>query len=107
MKDLMGMMKQAQEMQQKMAEAQERLAAAEVTGESGGAMVAVTLNGKGDLVSVKIDRAMIDPNEPEILEDLIVAAHADARRKVEVKQREMMAEATSGLQLPPGVQLPF
>lgn len=107
MKDLMGLMKQAQEMQQKMADAQERLAEAVVTGESGGGMVAVSLSGKGDLTAVRIDKTMIDPEEPEILEDLIVAAHAEARRKVEAKQKEIMQDATSGLQLPPGVNMPF
>ncbi len=107
MKDLMGMMKQAQEMQQKMAEAQERLASATVTGESGGGMVAVTVNGKNELTGLRIDKTMIDPQEPEILEDLIIAAHAEARRKIEVKQQEMMQEATAGLQLPSGLNLPF
>lgn len=107
MKDLMGIMKKAQEMQQKMAEAQENLAQATVIGESGGGMVAVTLNGKGDLTALRIDKTMIDPEEPEILEDLIVAAHAEAKRKVEEKQKELMQDATAGLQLPPGTSLPF
>lgn len=107
MKDLMGLMKQAQEMQQKMSEAQGRLDETEVTGESGAGMVRVTLTAKGDMRSVSIDKSMMDPQEPEILEDLIVAAHNDARRKAEDAQREVMKEAAGGLQLPPGVNLPF
>lgn len=107
MKDLMGLMKQAQEMQQKMSEAQARLDETEVTGESAAGMVRVTLTAKGDMRRVQIDRSMMDPEEPEILEDLIVAAHNDARRKAEEAQREVMKEAAGGLQLPPGVNLPF
>lgn len=107
MKDLMGMMKQAQAMQEKMAEAQAALDEAQVTGESGGGMVAVTLTAKGDMKALRIDPTMIDPSEPEILEDLILAAHNEARRKAEDKQKELMQDATSGLQLPPGMSLPF
>jgi DNA-binding YbaB/EbfC family protein len=107
MKDLMGLMKQAQEMQQKMSEAQARLDETEVTGESAAGMVRVTLTAKGDMRGVQIDKSMMDPEEPEILEDLIVAAHNDARRKAEEAQREVMKEAAGGLQLPPGVNLPF
>lgn len=107
MKDLMGLMKQAQAMQEKMAEAQAALDEAQVTGESGGGMVAVTLTAKGDMKALRIDPAMIDPSEPEILEDLILAAHNEARRKAEDKQKELMQDATSGLQLPPGMSLPF
>jgi len=106
-KDLMGLMKQAQAMQEKMAEAQAALDEAQVTGESGGGMVAVTLTAKGDMKALRIDPAMIDPSEPEILEDLILAAHNEARRKAEDKQKELMQDATSGLQLPPGMSLPF
>ena len=107
MKNIAQMMKQAQEMQQKMSEAQARLDETEVTGESGAGMVRVTLTAKGDMRSVSIDKSMMDPQEPEILEDLIVAAHNDARRKAEDAQREVMKEAAGGLQLPPGVNLPF
>ncbi|MBO6730012.1 MAG: YbaB/EbfC family nucleoid-associated protein [Maricaulis sp.] len=107
MKDLMGLMKQAQAMQEKMAEAQAALDEAQVTGESGGGMVAVTLTAKGDMKALRIDPTMIDPSEPEILEDLILAAHNEARRKAEDKQKELMQDATSGLQLPPGMSLPF
>lgn len=107
MKDLMGLMKQAQAMQEKMAEAQAALDETQVTGESGGGMVAVTLSAKGDMKALRIDPTMIDPSEPEILEDLILAAHNEARRKAEEKQKELMQDATSGLQLPPGMSLPF
>ncbi len=107
MKDLMGLMKQAQAMQEKMAEAQAALDDALVTGESGGGMVAVTLTAKGDMKALNIDPTMIDPGEPEILEDLILAAHNEARRKAEEKQKELMQDATAGLQLPPGMSLPF
>jgi DNA-binding YbaB/EbfC family protein len=106
-KDLMGLMKQAQAMQEKMAEAQAALDEAQVTGESGGGMVAVTLTAKGDMKALRIDPTMIDPSEPEILEDLILAAHNEARRKAEDKQKELMQDATLGLQLPPGMSLPF
>ncbi|OLF81400.1 nucleoid-associated protein [Maricaulis sp. W15] len=107
MKDLMGLMKQAQAMQEKMTEAQARLDETEVTGEAGAGMVRVTLTAKGDMVSVKVDPGVIDPSEPEILEDLVKAAHADARRKGEAAQQEIMKEAAGGLQLPPGMQMPF
>ena len=107
MKDLMGLMKQAQAMQEKMAEAQAALDEALVTGESGGGMVAVTLTAKGDMKALRIDPTMIDPSEPEILEDLVLAAHNEARRKAEDKQKELMQDAAAGLQLPPGMSLPF
>ena len=101
------MMKQAQEMQTKMAEMQEKVAAVEVEGVAGGGMVTVTLNGKGALLRLKIDPSLIDPNEPEMLEDLIVAAHADAKERVEGRLAEEMQKLTGGLQLPPGFKLPF
>ena len=107
MKDLMDLMKQAQAMQAKMTEAQARLDETEVTGEAGAGMVRVTLTAKGDMVSVKVDPGVLDPSEPEILEDLVKAAHADARRKAEAAQKEIMKEAAGGLQLPPGMQMPF
>jgi len=107
MKDLMGLMKQAQAMQEKMTEAQARLDDMHVTGEAGAGMVRVTLTAKGDMVAIKADPGVIDPSEPEILEDLIKAAHADARRKGEAAQQEIMKEAAGGLQMPPGMQMPF
>lgn len=107
MKDLMGLMKQAQAMQQKMAEAQEKLSEQEVTGEAGAGLVKVTLTAKGDARGVQIDTSLLDPEEPEIVEDLIVAAHADARRKAEALQQEIIKDAAGGLDLPPGMQMPF
>ncbi len=107
MKNLGQMMKQAQEMQAKMAEMQEQLAAVEVTGASGGGMIQVTLNGKGEMRKVAIDPALMDPNEVEVLEDLIVAATNDAKVKVEAQAAQRMSELTGGLNLPPGFKLPF
>lgn len=107
MKNLGQMLKQAQAMQSKMAEMQEKLAAIELTGASGGGMVKITLNGKNELRSVKIDPALLDPKEVEVLEDLIVAAFNDAKGKVDAHMAEEMAKITGGLQLPPGVKLPF
>ncbi len=107
MKNLGQMMQQAQEMQAKMAEMQERLAEVEVTGASGGGMIQVTLNGKGEMRKVAIDPALMDPNEVEVLEDLIVAATNDAKAKVEAQVAQRMSELTGGLNLPPGFKLPF
>jgi len=107
MKNLGQMMKQAQEMQARMAELQARLEAVEIAGASGGGMVSVTVNGKGDLRAVKIDPKLVDPAEVEVLEDLIVAACNDAKAKVEARVAEEMAKLTGGLQLPPGLKLPF
>lgn len=107
MKNLGQMMKQAQEMQARMGQMQAELAAREVSGVSGGGMVTVTLNGKGDMRGLKIDPSLIDPNETEVLEDLIKAAHNDARAKTEALMAEEMAKLTGGLKLPPGFKLPF
>jgi DNA-binding YbaB/EbfC family protein len=107
MKNLGQLMKQAQEMQAKMAEMQEQLADIEVTGAAGGGMISVTLNGKSELRSVKIDPALVDPGEIEVLEDLIAAAFNDAKTKVEARVAEEMSKLTGGLQLPPGMKLPF
>lgn len=107
MKNLGQMMKQAQEMQARMAEMQAQLEHHEVTGASGGGMVAVTLNGKGELRRIKIDPSLIDPKEPEILEDLIVAAHKDAKTKVEQHLADEMAKLTGGLKLPGNMKFPF
>jgi DNA-binding YbaB/EbfC family protein len=106
-KNLGQMMKQAQQMQQKMADMQSQLEAAEITGASGGGMVRVTLSGKGDLKALKIDPALLAENEVEVLEDLIIAAHADARTRVEAYMKDEMAKITGGLSLPPGINLPF
>ena len=107
MKNLGQMMKQAQEMQAKMAELQEQLTRIEVTGAAGGGMVQVTLNGKGEMRAVTIDPALVDPNEVGVLEDLIVAATNDAKAKAEAKVAEKMRELTGGLSLPPGFSLPM
>lgn len=107
MKNLAQMMKQAQQMQSKMAEMQEKLLELEVTGVAGGGMVSVTLNGKSEMRSIKIDPALIDPNEPEVLEDLIVAANNDAKQKVEAQVADKMKDMTGGLNLPEGFKLPF
>jgi DNA-binding YbaB/EbfC family protein len=104
---MMGLMKQAKAMQEQMALATEKLNETEVTGESGGGLVTVTLSAKGDARSIKIDPSILVPSEVEIVEDLIIAAHAEARRKAEDLQQEMMRDATAGLQLPPGMPSPF
>ena len=107
MKNLAGLMKQASQMQSKMAEMQAKLDAAEVEGESGAGMVRITLTGKSDLKRMTIDPKLLDPAEAEMLEDLIVAAHADAKRKVEAIMADEMKNATGGLELPGGMKLPF
>jgi DNA-binding YbaB/EbfC family protein len=107
MKNIGQMMKQAQKLQAKMAELQESLAAMEVHGASGGGMLQVTMNGKGELRKIKIDPSLVDPAEVEVLEDLIVAACNDAKSKVEASVAQHMSELTGGLQLPPGMQFPF
>jgi DNA-binding YbaB/EbfC family protein len=107
MKNIGQIMKQAQQMQTKMAELQEQLAALEVSGSAGGGMVQVTMSGKGELRGVKIDPTLANPDDVEVLEDLIMAAANDAKSKVEVRVQEEMQKLTGGLQLPPGMQLPF
>lgn len=105
MRDIMGMMGKLQEMQQKMQTMQAELEAKEITGQSGGGMVSVTLNGKGDMRAIKIDPSLMKPDEAEILEDLVVAATQDAKGKVEAAAQEKMQEVTGGLPLPPGLKL--
>jgi nucleoid-associated protein EbfC len=107
MKNLSGLMKQAQQMQAKMAEMQTTLEGMEIEGESGAGLVRITLNGKGDLRRIKIDPKIVDPADPEMLEDLIVAAHGNARQKLETAAAAEMQKVTGGLQLPPGMKLPF
>jgi len=107
MKNLGVLMKQAQEMQSKMAEMQESLSAMEAEGTSGGGMVRVTLSGKSEVRKVSIDPSLMVADDREVLEDLIVAAFNDAKSKVEVRVQEKMSELTGGLNLPPGMQLPF
>ncbi|MGA8169539.1 MAG: YbaB/EbfC family nucleoid-associated protein [Methylocystis sp.] len=105
--DFMGMMKQAQAMQAKMAEAQAELETLTVDGESGGGLVKLSLTAKGDLKTIEIDPSLFKPEEREILEDLIVSAHAQARAKADAVMAEKMKSVTGGLQLPPGMKLPF
>lgn len=105
MKDLMGMMKQVQQMQAKMQEMQQELADMEVIGQSGAGLVTVTLNGKGEMRGVKIDPSLMKPDETEIVEDLIVAATADAKVKVDAASQEKMKAMTGGLPIPPGLKL--
>ena len=103
MKDLGNLMKQAQQMQEKLRTAQAELARTEVEGAAGGDMVRVTLMGDGALARVTIDESLMAPGEGEILADLIVAAHADARRKLETRQAEMMREVAGPLAGLPGM----
>ena len=105
MVDILGMMKQAAELKSKMEAMQAELEASEVEGVAGGGMVAVRLNGKFEMRGVRIDDSLLKPSEREILEDLLVAAHADARRKVEALMQEKMQSVTGGLPLPPGLKL--
>ena len=107
MKNIAGLMKQASQMQSKMQEMQARLEALEVEGVSGAGLVRVVLSGKGELKRVKLDPKVADPAETEMLEDLLVAAHADAKKKIEAEQASAMQEVTGGLQLPGGMKLPF
>ncbi|HEY8596288.1 MAG TPA: YbaB/EbfC family nucleoid-associated protein [Devosiaceae bacterium] len=107
MKDIMGMMKKAQELQARMGEMQEELQNAEVRGQSGGGLVSVTLNGKGDMRAITIDPGLLADGDAGIIEDLVMAAHADARGKAEAMAAEKMQEMTAGLPIPPGMKLPF
>ena len=102
-----NMMKQAQQMQKKIAEAQEKLNSIEVEGVSGGGMVKVTASAKGDVKRIVIDDSLMKPEEKEITEDLIVAAINDAKQKGEVASQEEMKSITGGISLPPGMKLPF
>ena len=107
MKNLFDMMGQFKEMQSKLQELQQSLADLEVSGISGGGMVKVTLTGKGEMRGISIDPSLLTPGEAEILEDLIIAAHNDAKARAETLVAEKTAELTAGLPLPPGMKLPF
>ena len=107
MNNFNNMIKQAQDLQKKMAEAQEKVEILEAEGISGGGIVKITLNGKNNVTSVNIDETAIDKNEKEILEDLIVAAFNDARDKIQRKIADEMSSLTGGIKLPPGMKLPF
>lgn len=107
MKNLGNLMKQAQQMQSKMAEMQGKMELMEVSGASGGGMVQVLVNGKGEMRKLKIDPSLVDPNDIEVLEDLIVAAFNDAKGKVEATMADEMQKLTGGMNLPAGFKLPF
>jgi nucleoid-associated protein EbfC len=105
MADFMNLMKQAAQLQSKMQALQAELDGIEVEGSAGGGLVSVKLTAKGDLKGAKIDDSLLKPSEKEILEDLLVAAHADARRRAEAVMQEKMKAVTGGLPLPPGLGL--
>jgi DNA-binding YbaB/EbfC family protein len=106
-KNLGNMLKQAQQMQTRMAEMQAKLETTEVEGQAGAGMVKVKLTGKGELRRIAIDPSLMTADDREVLEDLIVAAHADAKQKVEAMMAEEMQKATAGMNLPAGLKLPF
>lgn len=105
--DILGMMKKAQQVQAKMAEIQTELENSLVDGEAGGGAVHVQMTGKGDLTKIEISDELLDATEKDMLQDLILLAHADARRKAGELAAELMKGATEGIPLPPGLKLPF
>jgi hypothetical protein len=105
MPDFLGLMKQAAELKSKMETMQAELDRIEVEGASGGGLLTVTLSGKGDLKGIRIDDSLVKPDQKEVLEDLVVAAHADARRKLEAMLQDKMQALSGGLPLPPGLKL--
>lgn len=107
MRDLMGMLGKAKEMQAKFQEMQEQIANIEVEGQSAAGAVKVTLSGKFEMRKLSIDPSLLKEDEAEILEDLILAAHNDARTKIEVEMQQKTQEMTAGLPIPPGFKLPF
>lgn len=107
MKNMSQMLKQAQEMQERMQEMQQEMESVEVMGTSGGGMVSATCTGKGALRKLDVDPSLMDPNEKEVLEDLIVAAVNDARGKAEARMQEETQKMMGGLELPPGFKMPF
>ena len=107
MKNMGNMMKQAQAMQQRMADMQAEIARMEKDGQSGGGMVVATLNGKGEAKRLRIDKSLVDPNDIEMLEDLILAAFNDARKKIDDHAASETEKMMGGINLPPGFKLPF
>jgi DNA-binding YbaB/EbfC family protein len=107
MKDLLGLMSKAKEMQTKMQAMQDEMTSLEASGQSGGGLVSVTLTGKFEMKALKIDASLVKEGEGEILEDLILAAHNDAKAKIEQAIQQKTQEMTAGLGLPPGLKLPF
>jgi nucleoid-associated protein EbfC len=104
---MMGLMKKAQEMQSRMQELQAEMEQTLVEGQSGGGLVKVTITAKGQMKSVSLDPSLLKPEDGEIVEDLVVTAHEDARKKAERVMEEKMKSVTAGLPLPPGMKLPF
>lgn len=107
MRDIMGLMSKAKEMQEKMQAMQAEIETMTADGTAGGGMVTVTLNGKGHMQAIKIDPSVFSEDDVEILEDLVIAAHGDAKTKIEQLVQEKTQEVTAGLPLPPGMKLPF
>lgn len=107
MKDLMGLMGKAKEMQAKFQAMQEEIASLEVSGQSAGGLVTVTLSGKFEMRSLKIDPSLFKEDDVEILEDLLLAAHNDAKTKLEAEMQKRTSELTAGMPMPPGMKLPF
>ena len=107
MKNIGQMMKQAQEMQTRMAMAQENIAALEATGVSGGGLVEVTVSGKGEMRALKIDSSISNSGDHEMLEDLIIAAHNDAKSKLKQRTSEEISKITGGVNLHPGFKFPL
>ena len=105
--DIMGLMKKAQEMQSRMQDMQAEMEQTLVEGQSGGGMVRVTMTAKGTMKCLAIDASLFKPEEKDIVEDLVIAAHEDARKKSEALMADKMKAATAGLPLPPGMKLPF
>lgn len=105
--NIQKMLKQAQQMQQKVTDIQEQLSAHEVDGSAGGDMVKITINGKGEMRKLTIDPSLMTPDEKDMLEDLIIAAYNDAKRKADDHAANEMGSVTSGMGLPPGMKLPF
>ena len=107
MKNLAGLMKQASQMQARMEEMQAKLEGMTIEGSAGAGMVTITMNGKGDMKAIRIDPKLADPAEMEMLQDLILAASADARKKLDATASEEMKKVTGGLSLPGGMKFPF
>jgi hypothetical protein len=107
MVDFMGMMKKAEELQARMQAMQDEAGRMAIEGSAGGGMVTVTLSGKGEMLGLRIDPSLFREDSAEILEDLIVTAHREAKGKAEAMMQQKMAEMTQGLPLPPGMKLPF
>lgn len=107
MKDLMGMMSKAKEMQAKFQEMQDEMTSMEAAGQAGGGLVSVTLDGKGAMKSLSVDPSLFKEDDVEVLEDLILTAHNDAKQKLDAAIQEKTSQLTAGLPIPPGFKLPF